>query len=258
MKSAGFTLIEMSIVLVIVGLIIGGIILGADLIHSAKIRAQVSELYKYDIAVRTFRLKYNAVPGDISQSKAQSFGLPYMGGVGNDNGTLEDSFYCMPPAAIAGEMFMLFEHLSLTNLINSSNRDYVNYPGTLLLGGVFPMTKIGSGAIVPFSKANKQLAYFLGINHELGSGNAWANLSTAGIMTPMEAYEIDVKIDDGLPTSGKVRSAAFLWLYTCVAVGGGYSSAETDVSNSACSTAITNIYNFGTTSNACRVIVDSQ
>ena len=57
-KSAGFTLIELSIVLVIIGLIIGGVLVGRDLIAAAQVRAQISQIEKYQTAVNTFRGKY--------------------------------------------------------------------------------------------------------------------------------------------------------------------------------------------------------
>jgi prepilin-type N-terminal cleavage/methylation domain-containing protein len=51
-KSAtGFTLIEMSIVLVIIGLIVGGVLVGQDLIRAAYIRAQITQIEKFNTAV---------------------------------------------------------------------------------------------------------------------------------------------------------------------------------------------------------------
>ena len=60
----GFTLIEMSIVLVIIGLLVGGILMGRDLIRAAEIRKTGSELTNLTTAVATFRVKYNCLPGD--------------------------------------------------------------------------------------------------------------------------------------------------------------------------------------------------
>ena len=53
MKKSGFTLIELSIVLVIIGLIIGGILVGRDLINASAIRAQISQIDKYQQAANT-------------------------------------------------------------------------------------------------------------------------------------------------------------------------------------------------------------
>lgn len=68
MKNKGFTLIELSIVLVIIGLIVGGILIGRDMIRAAEIRSLISEKNQYIVATNNFRNKYNAMPGDIAAS----------------------------------------------------------------------------------------------------------------------------------------------------------------------------------------------
>src|SRR5579884_85366 len=69
----GFTLIELSIVLVIIGLIIAGILTGRDLIDAAAQRAQITQIERYNTAVRTFQNKYGYIPGDIPDPYASSF-----------------------------------------------------------------------------------------------------------------------------------------------------------------------------------------
>jgi prepilin-type N-terminal cleavage/methylation domain-containing protein len=71
-KKKGFTLVELSIVLVIIGLLIGGILVGQSLIESAKIKAVIKQISQYDIAMSTFITKYNQLPGD-----ATIFGVYY-------------------------------------------------------------------------------------------------------------------------------------------------------------------------------------
>ena len=91
-RKRGFTLIEMSIVLVIIGLIVGGILVGQNLIRAAEVRATVSQVEKYQAAVATFREKFGALPGDIPDPGASSFGFQPRGqfaGEGDGNGILE-------------------------------------------------------------------------------------------------------------------------------------------------------------------------
>jgi prepilin-type N-terminal cleavage/methylation domain-containing protein len=63
---AGFTLIELSIVLVIIGLVVGGVLVGRDLICAAELRAQISQIEKYNTAVNTFYGKYGGLPGPLA------------------------------------------------------------------------------------------------------------------------------------------------------------------------------------------------
>jgi prepilin-type N-terminal cleavage/methylation domain-containing protein len=71
----GFTLIELSIVLVIIGLLVGGVLVGQDLIRSAAVRATVRQIEKYNQSVNAFRGKYNAIPGDMNAATAANFGF---------------------------------------------------------------------------------------------------------------------------------------------------------------------------------------
>lgn len=75
----GFTLVELSIVLVIIGLLIGGILVGEDLIQASKIRAQISQIESIRTGALTFKLKFGALPGDLPN--ASSFGLTQAGGL---------------------------------------------------------------------------------------------------------------------------------------------------------------------------------
>ena len=78
----GFTLLELSIVLVIIGLLIGGIFVGQSLIHTAQLNAVVSEFNRYQTAVQNFKQQYQALPGDMNN--ATSFWGIAGGSTGND------------------------------------------------------------------------------------------------------------------------------------------------------------------------------
>ncbi len=56
-SSRGFTLIELSIVLVIIGLIVGGVLVGRDLIRAAAERSEISQFQQFSVAANTFILK---------------------------------------------------------------------------------------------------------------------------------------------------------------------------------------------------------
>lgn len=71
----GFTLVELSIVLVIIGLLVGGIMIGKSLIGSSEIRAQISQIETFKTAANSFKLKYGALPGDISPVQTAQLGF---------------------------------------------------------------------------------------------------------------------------------------------------------------------------------------
>ncbi|MDX1949761.1 MAG: prepilin-type N-terminal cleavage/methylation domain-containing protein, partial [Rickettsiales bacterium] len=72
-NAKGFTLVELAIVLVIVGLLVGGVLQGQELIKQAQIRSVVTQIQSLDTSLNTFRAKYREYPGDIS--RARQFGI---------------------------------------------------------------------------------------------------------------------------------------------------------------------------------------
>src|ERR1700722_19638100 len=107
-RSSGFTLIELSIVLVIIGLIVGGVLVGRDLIEAAAIRAQISQIEKYQTAVNTLRAKYEYLTGDMPDPAASACGFYPRGlyaGEGDGNGVIEG---VSAPAPNSNEGYIIF------------------------------------------------------------------------------------------------------------------------------------------------------
>ena len=69
----GFTLIEIAIVMIVIGLVIGGVLVGRDLITSAEIRRLIKQPEQFDTAIMAFRLKYNCLPGDCKNAGRLGF-----------------------------------------------------------------------------------------------------------------------------------------------------------------------------------------
>ena len=222
----GFTLIELSIVLVIIGLLVGGVLVGQDLIKAAQVRAQISQIEKFNTAVNTFYGKYGALPGDIQPNLVTQFGFkasPNRSGTtgdGDGNGELDGAYYGSTPYAWnqTGENLYFWEDLSAnSNLIegtfDSDPGPYGDGCGTSAgCSADYPPAKIGNGAFVYVYSgyaANCCVSPYVGFGPDFfglsvvtDTGNVGAG--SAPGLTVSQAYNIDKKIDDGLPTTGNV------------------------------------------------------
>ena len=219
----GFTLIELSIVLVIIGLIVGGILTGRDLIRTATARAQITQIEKYKTAVSTFLGKYNQLPGDISDPDATNFGFTTRGssrGQGDGNRSIEATTGAI--AGQAGEVAMMWVDLFKANMIEdgltrASPTSFVAYSGggTTMdpyINYIFPEAKAGNQTYIYVWSGSAVSA-----NAPAGFGGNWFCISRIGYLTastmapgknvtPAMAYAVDSKIDDGYPQSGNVAA----------------------------------------------------
>ncbi|MBN8531717.1 MAG: prepilin-type N-terminal cleavage/methylation domain-containing protein, partial [Alphaproteobacteria bacterium] len=145
----GFTLVELSIVLVIIGLIVGGVLVGQDLIKAAEVRATVGQIEKYNSALNTFRTRFNAMPGDISNVAAANFGLAARtgnAGEGDANGLIEGS---AAGAMVAdGEVNLFWNDMTFANLVEG-NFTGTNAPATTAaaapVASFMPPARVGRG-----------------------------------------------------------------------------------------------------------------
>jgi prepilin-type N-terminal cleavage/methylation domain-containing protein len=234
----GFTLIELSIVLVIIGLIVGGVLVGRDLIKAAEVRATVSQIERYNTAVNTFRGKYNALPGDLNAFTATQFGFTPRGtqaGQGDGNGVLEE-YTGSTNSGLAqggGETGLFWVDLSTANgqnvnLIDGSfSTATANVPGSAItaanMGLYFPPAKLGGGNVFTVGSATGQNSFVISVVSGIDtSGTATASPG----MTVQQAYGIDKKIDDGLPLTGWAR-AVYITAGAIAAASNGVSPSAT-------------------------------
>lgn len=249
MKS-GFTLIELSIVLVIIGLIIGGILVGQDLIKSAANRAQISQIEHYYTAVHTFQNKYGGLPGDLKVSLANQFGFSVgpncTGQVGGRDGNgMIVAYPAEPYWAGGGEGIFFWQDLSAAGLIDGTYPNMgiavgtCNGVGVLLttaeLGAYFPSGKIGSTYLYVYNLngANWYAVSALTSTNALFNGNP-------GIPV-IQAYNIDTKIDDGIPISGNVQA---VYLHSTTTATNTAPNAATDGATT-CYNTTNNVYSIG-------------
>lgn len=214
----GFTMIEISIVLVIIGLLIGGVLLGRDLMDAARIRSNISQYDKFTAAASTFRLRYGYIPGDMPYNLASQNGLfAFSGasagtlGYGDGSGQLEGD--CV------GEALVFFRHLSEAQLIEGSfgisgNSAIVPTTGFVTadvtdVASSIPPAKIGNGnywcAEGNYTWPGIGKKNYLQIKGYTSITAAGGSTRTHNI-TPVQAHAMDNKVDDGMPLSGLVQS----------------------------------------------------
>lgn len=218
----GFTLIELSIVLVIIGLIVGGVLVGRDLIRAAELRAIISEADAYKTAVFTFRSKYNAIPGDMPNA------TDYFGAKADCTDRTEFTRTCngngdgrvdiiVSSATTGNDAFLFFQHLGNANLISGQ---FTGVEGSIGefdvdIGTNTPPSKVGTnfawsarygdptvvpGTVDQFDKVWRN-SLIIGV-----ADNASNGFNRQPITTPSETYNIDQKIDDGKPATGKFNA----------------------------------------------------
>lgn len=228
----GFTLVELAIVLVILGLLVGGILVGQTLIRSAEIRNVSTEYDRYQSAVNAFRDKYLALPGDMPNA-TQVWGAAD-GSTGLTAGCATtastDKLTCngdndrlIQAITPSNERFRFWQHLANAGLIegsydgtrsntNSSSADDSNVPKSKL-GEAYWFTanfgtSIDSGSVNRFAVVHGNGFYVGGL-----VADGWPYQP---MMTPGELMILDEKMDDGRPARGKLIA---FYATTCTDAG---------------------------------------
>lgn len=221
MKNKGFTIVELSIVLVLVGLLSAGVLVGRDLIRAAEVRAQIRQIESLNTAVAAFQNKYNCLPGDcvngveynLCEGESQCVN-------GNGDGVLMGDATATLNTAY-GELGGFWYMLGTSQLIE------VRPPWGHIPGINTPALKMGGAGKGTGSLANNkggimiqsQLAYMLVLPE---TPHAWVlaaraaisasdpGAQAAGVYLPIDTYRLDSKIDDGFPLTGTMRAAGRL------------------------------------------------
>lgn len=222
-----FSLVELSIVLVILGLLTGGILAGQSLVRASQMRSVSTEYARYTTAVGAFRDKYFALPGDFAKAidfwgAAHATPLTCRTTVSTGPATCNGDGNNRIDSAIglSDEYFRLWQHLANAGMIEGS------YTGTRDGSSSLSATSRNS----PQSKLDNAVwwPYYHGEISGAGTvfngsyGNTFefakpvANDQPYGaVLKPEEAWNIDSKMDDGKPGGGKIVIRCFGDLSYC-------------------------------------------
>jgi len=207
---SGFTLIELSIVLIIISAIIGVVLLGRDLIKAATIRAQIAQIQSYRGAVDIFEEKYDYLPGDIAAAKAAEMGFTTRSGAqyhGDGDGQVVQG---CGTVSLGCENALFWNDLSSAKLIDKSFTTATDALVTAAAGTVGSYEPEGklTGNYIEVQYDNSAYGYTSvdsNIFLLIGATSYAAGLrSHVKIITPQDALSIDSKMDDGLPYFGNV------------------------------------------------------
>ena len=187
-KARGFTLVEIAIVLVIIGLLLGGILKGQELINNAKVRAIADRQNSLKIAWFAFIDRYAAAPGDYIQAKI------YIGGgvSGDGDGNLD-------PA----ESVEAFQQMTSTGLLRCGHCTGGD-------GSGFP--KASNSVINTYGGVMSiwnDSTYYSFRGKDTATGNSRLLIHTGPRIPSNVIAEVDRKIDDGVPNQGDMRFNSF-------------------------------------------------
>lgn len=241
-KQKGFTLIELSIVLVIVGLIVGGVLVSIDMIRAAKFRQIATDQEKYRTAAMTFKLKYNCLAGDCKNADqfwgtyCQKQGQTNTPCKGNGNKKLSSFTPGDGAGGHAAEVYMFWRHLYLADMIEQEVTGACYGARCGAVNGInIPKTAfdVGMYIINDQKSSNRLLVYNYGTTAQFG-WYSWGALYSRYDVNPWsvkETRQYDEKFDDGAPTTGAiVANVNGYWASNCLS-GSNYANSD---ANSTC------------------------
>lgn len=250
----GFTLVELSIVLVILGLLVGGVLTGQSLIRASELRAVTTEATGFTTAMGAFRDKYFALPGDMTNASSFWTGV----GNGDGNGAITNH-----GTAANNEISLFWIHLMQAGLVQGN---FTNIGGTTMtMVTNVPRSKIGAawniiglGAVTPAGapSTTNVTAPATSTFYDGTYGNAFLigtgtnALLPTGFLKSEEAWNIDTKIDDGKPATGTVKTLESQGNATAGSGCGNLATANT--------TLVASLYDLANTSTtACSLVINS-
>jgi prepilin-type N-terminal cleavage/methylation domain-containing protein len=188
-KQSGFTLIEIAIVLVIIGLLLGGVLKGQELITSARVRNLISQQDGIKAAYFGFLDRFRALPGDYSLASTNIANVA-AGANGNGNGQIRS----VTGGDAIDEYIAVWDHLSKAGFINGSY-SYAALPET--------------PASAPTSPYGRYLQVIYDNVYGAGAGAVRHNIKTGNQIPSEILAEIDRKVDDGNPVSGVFQFSTY-------------------------------------------------
>jgi len=187
-NQSGFTLIEIAIVLVIIGLLLGGVLKGQELINSAKVKNLAGDFKNIALFIYSYQDKYHALPGDDALAASHVTGATTAAAGANlGNGRIDGKW---DSTSNTDESFLFWQHVRLSGIAAGVTdiADTVGYPARNTTGGLMGVTN-STATDLPIT----------------GLKGAYIICST-GILGKF-AKQLDIALDDGNPAAGTMMAA---------------------------------------------------
>ena len=191
-KQAGFTLVEIAIVLVIIGLLLGGILKGQEMITQAKIKNVVNDFNGITAAVNSYQDRYRALPGDDLNAATRWTAQGAIAGDGNGQ-------FCTgacPNPVVAPNVYN--NAVTTTVAAPEVNLFWWDLRFAGFVGGT-TQSGTGSSASQPSNAANG----IMGV--QTGGMGFTSNIVCSSNLPDKIAIAVDTQMDDGANTTGQVR-----------------------------------------------------
>lgn len=230
-----FSLVELSIVLVILGLLTGGVLAGKSLIRASELRSVSADLSRFRAAAYTFRDKYFYLPGDLANAtafwgdRATGTGAcadPAVadGSPGTCNGNGDGKIDLL---SATNEGSLSWQHLARAGLVEG---EYSGINNPVFPGVNLPRGRVSNTGFALYWSSGTGVASSSGSDpNRFMFGTAGSSTMSGAALRPVETWNIDTKLDDGAPQTGKVISRTGTTGATGTCSSGVYTLSNDDI-----------------------------
>ncbi|MBU1425160.1 MAG: prepilin-type N-terminal cleavage/methylation domain-containing protein [Gammaproteobacteria bacterium] len=186
-NQSGFTLIEIAIVLVIIGLLLGGVLKGQELINSAKVKNLATDFKNIPVYIYGYQDKFRALPGDDGSAASHVEGATVASTNGTiNNGVIEGAWDTL---TFTDETQKFWQDVRLAGLATGPTADGADLLPTNSVNGIIGITNSGTN--------NPTLA---------GNLLRGSYIICSAAILGKYAKQLDIQMDDGAPTTGSMRA----------------------------------------------------